>query len=198
MKNKILSLAVLFFLSSCVETVIVGSAATAVVVTRQKNLKETKDDVVIAAKIDKEFLVNGMKTPRNYIDVMVSEGRVLLTGVIRDLAKGQKANAIAWKTSGVKEIIDEIEIDEKGLRVRDFGGGFVDSFVTSKIKTKLFFSRKTTAADFKITTQNGTVYVLGISKNNAELSEALKIISNTSGVKKVVNHAILANDTRRK
>ncbi len=197
MKKIILSLTFLLFLTSCIETVVVGSAATAIVVTRQKNLKNTKNDVIIAAKIDKEFLVNGLKTPRNSVAVMVSEGRVLLTGTIRDLEKGKKATEIVWKTKGVKELIDEVEIDEKGLKVRDFGGGVYDSLITAKIKTKLFFNREVVAADFKINTSSGVVYILGIAKNNAQLTETLRVVSKTVGVKRVVNHAILVNDTRR-
>jgi osmotically-inducible protein OsmY len=198
MKKFILSLSVLLLLSSCVETVIVASVAGAVVVTREKTLVETKNDVIIAAKIDKEFLVNGLKTPKNSVEVMVNEGRVLLIGTIRELDKGRKAGEIAWKVKGVKEIIDEIQIDGDALKASDLFASTVDTFTTSKIKTKLFFSRKTTAADFKIKTENGVVYILGVAKNNSELSETLRLIASTSGVKKVVNHAILLNDSRRK
>lgn len=191
-------MSVLLLLSSCVETVIVASVAGAVVVTREKTLVETKNDVIIAAKIDKEFLVNGLKTPKNSVEVMVNEGRVLLIGTIRELDKGRKAGEIAWKVKGVKEIIDEIQIDGDALKASDLFASTVDTFTTSKIKTKLFFSRKTTAADFKIKTENGVVYILGVAKNNSELSETLRLIASTSGVKKVVNHAILLNDSRRK
>lgn len=185
------------FLSSCVESVMVGSIAGTIVATREKSLKDTKDDVLISTKIDKDLLFNGMKTPSNSVEVMVNEGRVLLVGVVRDLKKGQKLNKIVWSTKGVKELIDEVEIDKDSLKVRDFGGGFIDSFVTAKIKSKLFFSRKVTVADFKIKTENGVVYILGSAKNRSELDNTLKIISKTSGVKRVVNHAILVNDNRR-
>lgn len=197
MKKNILILSFLMFLTSCVETVIVGSVASTIAVTRQKTLKDTKNDVVIAAKIDKEFALNGLKTMRNSVKIMVNEGRVLLTGVVRDLDKGQKANQIVWKIEGVKELIDEIQIEEKGLKTRDFSGFFVDSFTTSRVKSKLFFNPKITAADFKITTSNDVVYILGVAKNNQELNEVLKAISTISGVKRVVNHAILVSDHRR-
>ncbi len=197
MKKNILILSFLMFLTSCVETVIVGSVASTIVATREKSLKDTKDDVVIAVKIDKEFALNGLKTIRNSVKIMVNEGRVLLTGTVRDLDKGQKANQIVWKIEGVKELIDEIQIEEKGFKTRDFSGFFIDSLTTSRVKSKLFFNPKITAADFKITTANDVVYILGVAKNNEELNEVLKVISKTSGVKRVVNHAVLVSDHRR-
>ncbi|HLD76525.1 MAG TPA: BON domain-containing protein [Rickettsiales bacterium] len=197
MKKFIAILALLFITASCVEATVISFGAGTIVATRNKSLSDTKDDVIIAAKIDKEFLVNGLKTPRNSVEVMVSEGRVLITGEIRDLQKGKKAVEIIWKIKGVKELIDEVEIKKEDLRIADFGGVISDTYLTSKIKTKLFFNRKVSLADYKISSFNHSVYLLGIAKDRAEIDEVLRVISKTSGIKKVVNHVILANDSRR-
>ncbi len=197
MKKYLAIISLLFLITSCVEATVVGFGAAAIVATREKSLKDTKDDVIIAAKIDKELVINGLKTPKNSISVMVSEGRVLMTGAIRDLKKGKLASEIIWKTNGVKEVIDEVEIRDKNLAVRDFSETFTDSFLTAKIKTKLFFNRKISLADYKMSSFNGSVYLLGIAKNKSELDEVLRVISKTSGVKKVINHVVMANDRRR-
>lgn len=141
MKKIFVALALLL-VTSCVETVVVGSVATISVVTREKTVMDTADDVYIAAQIDKDFLLNGLKGLSNSVGVSVNEGRVLLTGVIRDADKGRLAITTAWKTKGVKEVIDEIEVSKNGLEVRDFSGTFSDSYITSLIKTKLFFTHK--------------------------------------------------------
>ncbi len=197
MKKLAITLLIFLFLSSCVETVAVGSVAGVIITTREKSLEDTKKDVFISIKIDKDLLLNNLKTPRNSVKVMVNEGRVLLVGTVRNLDKGKEANKIVWNTDGVKELIDEVEVEQKGLGARDFAGGFIDSYITAKIRSKLFFSRKVTAADFKIKTENNTVYILGVAKNDHELKEALDIIASTVGVKRVVNHSILVNDRRR-
>lgn len=198
MKKFLLLALIIITISSCVETIVIASGATAIAVTRQKNLEDTKLDIIISANIDKEIFLEGLATPRNSVSAMVSEGRVLLCGTIRDLDKGKKLISSIWKIAGVKELIDEVEIDDKGLRTRDFTGIFLDSFITAKIKSKLFFSRKAMAANFKISTVNSVVYVIGVAKNDLELKSMLESVSRTSSVKKVVNHAILANDERRK
>ncbi len=198
MKKLSALLLVLLLTASCVETVVVGSLATIVVVTREKTLESTKDDVIIAAKIDKEFLESGLKSPRNSVSVMVNEGRVLLTGIVRDADKGRTAIVVPWKIFGVKEVIDEIEISDQNVKVVDYGGDFRDSFITSLIKSKLFFNQKIIPANYKILTFRKVVYVFGVAREDTDIKEVLRIISKTSGVKKVVNHVILANDSRRK
>lgn len=187
----------LFFTTSCVEMVLVGTGASAVVITRQKDLEHTKDDVIIAAKIDKELLQAKLKTPQDFIGNMVSEGRVLLIGVIHNVEDGQKAKEIAWKVEGVKEVIDEIQINYKGLGVRDFTTPTYDALLTTTVKTTLFFAPKIKSVNYKISTVGQTVYVMGIAKNNEDLTKALNVIAKIPGVKKVVNHAILAHDKRR-
>jgi osmotically-inducible protein OsmY len=57
--------------------------------------------------------------------------------------------------------------------------------ITSAVKTKMFASRALKSNDFKIVTENGVVYILGISTpKQADL--AVSIARDSSGVKKVV------------
>lgn len=197
MKKTIFLAILAIFLSGCVETVVVGTVAGSVVAVREKSLKDTSSDTIIAAKIDKNLLFSGMKGWRNSVEVMVNEGRVLLVGVVRDLDKGKKMTEMVWKVKGVRELIDEVEVDAQGLRVRDFGGGFYDAYLTAKIKSKLFLDKEVTSSDFKIKTQNRVVYILGVAKDSNELRGVLRAIAKTKGVKRVVNHAIFINDSRR-
>ena len=123
---------------------------------------------------------------------------MLLTGVLRDSNKGRFATEIVWKIKGVAEVIDEIEIDQKGVGVRDFSSPFSDSYITSLIKIKLFFHPNISPSNYKVTTFNHVVYLIGVYKEEDDLKELLKIVSKTTGVKKVVNYVISANDSRRK
>ena len=198
MKNIFAAFLLLLLVTSCVETVVVGSVATIAVVTREKTIRDSGEDIAIAVKIDKDFLTSGLKGVSNSIGVMVDEGRVLLTGVVRDVEKGQLAHEIIWKIKGVKEVIDEIEISKEGVRIHDFSGSVTDSYITAAIKIKLFFKPQIAPSNYKITTFNRVVYLLGVYKSEDDLQEVLQIVSKTSGVKKVVNYVISANDSRRK
>lgn len=198
MKKIVLTVILSTFLTSCVEAVITGSVASTIMATREKSVKNTAKDTVIAAKIDSKIIAKGVVTPRNSVKVMVNEGRVLLTGKVTDVEKGRVVYDKAWKTKNVVEVIDEVQIEDKKLAARDFTSFFTDFYLMCKIKSKLFFNKEVTAADFKITSSFGKVYVFGIAKDDYEMEEVLSVISKTVGVKKVINHAIMRDDSRRR
>lgn len=196
--RTIFALCLLIFSVSCVETVVVGSIATGVVVVREKSFSSTRKDVMMATALGSEFVKNGLKNPSNSVDITVNEGRILLTGIVRDPSKGKLAVDLAWKVSGVKEVIDEIQYskDEK-LHPRDFQIAFVDYLISLELETKLFLSSGVSSVNYKITTVNKTVYLLGVAYEDAEMRKVLAIVAKARGVKKVVNHIILVDDNRR-
>ncbi len=188
----------LTFLTSCVETVVVGSVAAGVVVTREKSVSSTQKDVRISAAIVTEFVKNGLKNPGNFVDVMVNEGRVLLTGSVADPQKAKLAQVLAWNVAGVKEVIDEVQLNaEAWIKLEDVSNIFTDHAITAEAETKLFFERHVSSRNYKITTSNRVTYLLGVASSNEEVERALAVISKIRGVEKVVNHVILKNDPRR-
>jgi osmotically-inducible protein OsmY len=198
-KNKFLLLFLLsFILCSCVETVVVGSVAGGAISIREKSFSNTQKDVAIATKLAANFLSNGLKNIGNSVDISVNEGRVLLTGIVRDANKAKLAQDLAWKITDVKEVIDEIQIGQEKLRPRDFSSALVDYFITLQLENKIFFNKNLHSINYKITTVNQTVYFLGIALDDAEMQNALDIASKINGVKKVVNHLVLVNDVKRR
>ena len=197
--KKILIAALLLVTTSCVETVIIGSAATGTLVVRDKSLHHTQKDIVISSAIATKFLERGLKNPGNSIDVTVNEGRVLLTGVARNPDKASMASELAWKVSGVKEVIDEIQLDDDGrINTRDVTSAFYDYLITGRIEAQLFLTKRITSVNYQVTTVNKVVYLLGIADSDEELQKVLAIASKVKGVKRVVDHIISVNDARRK
>lgn len=197
--KKVSIVIALLFLTSCVETIVVGSVATGVVASREKSLSSSAKDIAISSKLGTIFIKNGLKNPGNSIDITVNEGRVLLTGIVRDAKKANLAADLAWKEKGVTEVIDEIQmVDEKKIQAKDWASAANDYFITTQIETKLLFHRKILSVNYQVTTIKGVVYLLGVAEDNLELQKVLALVSKTRGVKKVVNHIILFNDSRRK
>ncbi len=197
--SAVFAILLLTFFTSCVETVVIGTAATATIVLREKTLDNTGQDVMIATKLGAEFIKNGLKNPGNSIDITVNEGRILLTGIARDPQKAKLAADLAWKSEGVKEVIDEIQMgDEITLHPRDFSKAFFDYGLSLRIEATLLFGRDIASVNYKITTVNGVVYLLGVSSNDEELQNVLAKVSKIRGVKKIVNYVILSNDSRRR
>lgn len=199
-KNFPVFAAILFltFATSCVETVVVGSFGTAAIATREKSLNNTRYDIQIYTTLSFDFLQNGLKNFGNSIDLTVNEGRVLLTGIARDVQKAKLASDLAWKVIGVKEVIDEIQVrDGDSTHFRDYTSATYDYYITAKIEGRLFISKKVPTFNYKITTVSGTVYILGVAHNEEELNRVITIITKISGVEKVISHVIMINDRRR-
>jgi osmotically-inducible protein OsmY len=196
MKKHLIILS-LFFITSCVETIIIGTAATGVVATRNKSLSDTKKDVIISAKIDQQFINNGLKYPANKIGVTVDEQRVLLTGLVNDEKIIKKANELAWKVGDVKEVIDEIQFSKEKSFFDVVSSYTIDSAITTQIKVRLLFDGNISSPSFKVITVNRICYVIGVAKNSSELKAVNTIIAKTTGIKKVISHIVLSGDKRR-
>jgi osmotically-inducible protein OsmY len=186
--KKYILITTLFLTTSCVETVVIGAASTGVVLTQEKSVKDTKDDLMIEAKIDQKFIEAGLKNPANKIGVTVDEQRVLLTGAVDDEKMISKANDIAWKVKGVKEVIDEIQFNQKKTAFGAIGNYFADSAITVQINSKFVFDKRITAANFEVITINKIVYLFGVAKSQREMSAANEIAAKIVGVKKVISH----------
>lgn len=188
----------LFCVTSCVETIIIGSLATGSMVTREKSAKNMKDDVIIATVLLAKYTGNGLTTLKNNVDVSVNEGRVLLTGVVRDETKEALAIRLAWKVDGVREVIDEIQILESdSYRPKNFSRAVVDTVLTFEVEARLLIKPSLKSTNYKVNTVNGIVYLMGIADDEEELNKALDVVARVRGVRKVVNHIILSNDRRR-
>jgi osmotically-inducible protein OsmY len=60
-----------------------------------------------------------------------------------------------------------------------------DSFIKTKIRSKIFFKKRIKPREIKIISRNGTVYLMGMV-NNLKAEELTKIVQRTKGVKSVV------------
>lgn len=195
-------LAILFIVltatTSCVETIVVGSLATGSMVTREKSALDMKNDLIISSILLTKYTGNGLTTLKNNVDASVNEGRVLLTGVVRDEKKSELAAKLAWKVDGVKEVINEVQVlEDKNYRPKNFSRVVRDTILTLEIETKLLVKPNLRSTNYKINTVNGVVYLMGIAVDEEELNRALDVVARVRGVKKVVNHIILSDDRRR-
>lgn len=194
----IINFSLIIALTSCVETIVVSSTIGAGLAYREKTFADTREDLKIATKIGLKFFTNGLKKFGNSVDITINEGRVMLTGIVRDASKAKLAQDLCWQVKGVNEVIDEIQIrsDDK-LDFGDTGSALVDYKITAEIESKFAIAKNIKTINYSITTVDRTVYLLGVASDDNELKKAIDLASRINGVKKVVNHVILVNDSRR-
>ncbi|MGE5539797.1 MAG: BON domain-containing protein [Gemmatimonas sp.] len=181
--------------SACSTTdVALGAGATAgVAASEERGIRGSVSDTEIATRINYAWLNRNVDMFHS-LNLFIYEGRVLVTGVLPSTDQVDEAVAIAWKEPGVREVINEIIIDPSG-RTGTFAS---DSYITAQLKAKLLFDRDVSAVNYSVDSVRGIVYVMGIAQSQDELDRVIGYARNIRYVKKVVNHAILKTDPRRK
>ena len=186
-KNFLLLISAIILLNSCAAVNVTTSSA------KEKGIKEAISDGMIDAGINKEFLNHDINMFIN-IQIEVVEGRVLLTGSVKKPKHRLDAIKIAWKVLGVREVINEIDITEKG-GIKQY---LIDVKIKTQIRYKVLADKEVSSINYNFEVVNGNVYIIGIAENKKELKKLVKHINTIGGVLKVVNHSIMRNDPRRK
>lgn len=127
------------------------------------------------------------------IDITVFEGRVLLTGTMRSPDGQSTLVENAFKAPNVVQVIDESLVTNK----TPFGQGVQDSRIDQALRTKLLTDRGISSRNFKIAVSYGTIYLLGVARDETELTRVLNHAQATSGVRRVVSHILYQDDPSR-
>ena len=186
-KNFLLLISTIILLNSCVAVNVTTSSA------KEKGIKEAISDGMIDAGINKEFLNHDINMFIN-VQIEVVEGRVLLTGSVKKPKHRLDAIKIAWKVLGVREVINEIDVTEKG-GIKQY---LIDVKIKTQIRYKILADKEVSSINYNFEVVNGNVYIIGIAENKKELKKVVEHANSIGGVLKVVSHVIMKNDPRRK
>lgn len=171
-------------MQGCIPIVAGGAAATGKAVAEERTVGEAVDDASIWAEIKHHYIQTDINELVRDVNVEVNEGRVLLTGNVKDPNTRVEAVKQAWKPAGVKEVINEINIVDQ-TSLKDFAK---DSWITTQIKSKFLLNQDIHSINYNVETINGVVYLLGIVQSQEELNNATNIAGTVRGVKRVVSY----------
>lgn len=182
-------------LAACVETAVIGgAAAVGSVALQDRGIKGASQDLAIRAQINDLWFKdpNGQAFMRD-LNLQVQEGRVLVSGEVATADMRADAIQLAWKASGVREIINEVEVGNTG-GLRTYWN---DSKIVRELEGRMLLEREVTSPNYSVESYNGVVFLLGVAQDQTELNRVLQLARNIGGVKKVVNHVLLRDDPRR-
>lgn len=169
------------FLTRFITITTIAIALTACASSR--GLSDSVADLTSNAAI-KGVLIADRDHDYSDVDITVHEGRLLLTGTMNTEEGRAKLIANAWKAEGVDLVIDEIHIAQK----TSFGQGFEDTRIDQTLRAKLLADKDVTSGDYKIAVSRAVVYLIGSTRTQEELDEALRLASSISGVEKIVHY----------
>jgi len=174
-------------LSGCAGGMVVGAGATAgVALAQERTVGDAVDDKKIQLGIN-EGLFQHDANLFGKVDVEVVEGRVLLTGSVRNAEDRVTAARMTWKIAGVKEVLNEIQVSDRGGIVNYFR----DAKITAQLRYLMVRDKEINDINFTVETVNSVVYLMGISISQAELDKLTNHARNIAGVEKVINHVVL-------
>lgn len=192
MTNNKIILSLLLGVIGCVPAAMVGTYAVGTSIAEERSVGTIVDDAAIVTKIKNEYAQSAVNNLLSRVTVISKEGRVLLTGSVPQFHQRNKASQLAWKVPGVKEVINEIEVNQKSFNERTS-----DSYMAMQIRSKLLFEKDLRSVNYTVDVNKGIVFLAGIAQDQHELDKAIDIASKVKGVKKVVSHVTLRTDHRR-
>ncbi|MCG3461907.1 divisome-associated lipoprotein YraP [Xenorhabdus bovienii] len=182
---RLFSLLIVFcsamLLQGCIGAAVVGSAAIATKAgSDPRSIGQQVDDGTLEARVSNAISKDPQIKAQARIIVTVYQGRVLLTGQSPDLQLADRAKQLASKVEGTEVVYNEVR---QGNPV-DLGTASVDTWLTTKVRSKILASDSVKSSNIKVVTENGEVFLFGIVTRQ-EGTDAAKIASETSGVKRV-------------
>jgi osmotically-inducible protein OsmY len=193
MKNKILLLLFIgLVLSGCVGVASKGIFGTGVSVALDPRTVGTQVDDSIMQKnlagrillMDKKYLLS--------VKTKVLDGRIFLTGKVDNPEEKLKLTKLAWETSGVRSVRNDIKIKEEF----NFQQSAKDILITSQLRSAMIFNKNIKATNYQIDTYKKKIYVYGIALNSDERDLVVKEAEEILDVEDVIASIILVDDLR--
>jgi osmotically-inducible protein OsmY len=193
MKSKIL---IIFFigliLSSCVGVSSRGIFGTGVSVALDPRTIGTQvDDSIMQKNLSARILLMDSKY---FISVKskVLDGRIFLTGKVDNPEEKLKLTKLAWETSGVRSVRNDIKIKEEF----NFQQSAKDVLITSQLRTAMIFNKNIKATNYQIDTYKKKIYIYGIALTSDEKDLVVKEAEEILDVEDVIASIILVDDLR--
>jgi osmotically-inducible protein OsmY len=183
-----------YLLSGCAGAVLGGATTVGVASMQERSLGDNLDDQTIKLEINHYFMQNKVGDVFKDVNVEVQEGRVLLTGRTNRSDVAIEAVRLAWLAAGVREVINEIEVGEKGT---DFLNYAQDNINETQIEARLLATKGIRSVNYNIEVVDGVAYILGVAQNEEERHNVAYIASITKGIRRVVSYVRLRNDPIR-
>ena len=191
-KNFYLFLILLVLLNSCSGTSSRGLFGTGVsVAIDPRSLGTQIDDSIM----EKNLITRLTMEEKKYflsIKTKVLDGRIFITGKVDNPEEKLKITKIAWETSGVRSVRNDIKIREKF----NFKQSAKDTLITSQLRAALIVNKNIKSSNYQIDTYKKNIYIYGIARNRDELEIVVDEANSILDVNKIIASILLVEDLR--
>lgn len=179
LSQAVLCAALLSQLGGCVAVVAAGAVGTAVAGADRRTLGTQTEDQGIELKAATRL--PNIVGDAGHVNVNSYDRKVLLTGEVRDEAMKRAVEDEVRSIANVENVMNELAIGGTS----SYTSRSSDALITSKVKLSLADKKTVSATSFKVVTERGTVYLMGLVTQR-EGNIAANVAQGVSGVMKVV------------
>lgn len=185
--KAVAGVALLATLNGCVGLVAGGAVMTAVSANDRRTLGAQTEDKAIAVK--GEARARSIVGEQGHVNVTSFNRKVLLTGEVRDEGMKAAVEREVRAISGITSLVNELEVAPPSKYTTRSN----DALITTKIKASLVDMQTISANSFKVVTERGNVYLMGmVTPREAQIGT--DVARGVSGVQKVVKVFEYIND----
>ena len=166
-------------LTACFPLVMGGAVVGGLVATDRRTSGTVVEDEGIELRASNRIRENVGE--RAHVNITSYNRQVLITGEVPSAQDKQLVEQIVSGVDNVRNIVNELAV----MGVSNYTQRSSDTLVTGKVKASLLDAKDLFSNSFKITTERGTVYMMG-RVTQREAKRATEIISGISGVQRVV------------
>ena len=188
------TLSTLMLLAGCSawDMTVSGGATAATAASEERGLGQAVNDNGIMLGIENALLKTDASLVTK-VDVNVHEGRVLLAGQVDRPEDRVTAVKIAWQQANVVEVIDEIKVTGS----ESVGEYLHDAWLAQTLRNDLLIDEKIRSINYNVDCVAGTIYLMGVAQNQAELQRVIDHARDISYVRNVISFVRLKNDPAR-
>ncbi len=194
MKNKKIYFFILLiiFLNSCSGTGSRGLFGTGVsVAIDPRSLGTQIDDSIMEKNLTTRLTIQEKKYFLS-IKTKVLDGRIFITGKVDNPEEKLKITKIAWETSGVRSVRNDIKVKEKF----NLKQSAKDAFITSQLRAALIVNKTIKSTNYQIDTYKSNIYIYGIARSKNELEIVVDEANSIVNVNNVIASILLVENLR--
>jgi osmotically-inducible protein OsmY len=166
-------------LGGCLPLIAVGAAGVAMVATDPRSSGAQFDDQSVEFKLTTTV---GSKWGADvHLNVTSYNGNVLLSGEAPTAEIRREIVRLAQSTDRARNVYDELVVGP----TTDLGARSNDTYITSKVKTRLLDAESVKGLYVKVVTERRVVYLMGIVPRE-QAATAANVAATTDGVARVV------------
>ena len=183
------------FLQGCspTGTVLGAGARTGLALAEDRPVEEVWGDTLLKVTINKKLLETSFNETFWSLNTTIFEGRVLITGNVKNTTLRDQVSQIVWGVKGVREVLNEIEIQETN-NVTQIAR---DKFIQTSLQARMLGDKIVSDINYKMIAHNNVLYIIGVAQSQAELEKVVAHARAIRYVKRFVNYIWLADNPSR-